>query len=56
MEALEITLTNCRESKEQNAAEVLGEFLNIEVISEEDLSIMETEIETTDIQDPSSIL
>ena len=51
VETLEISL---RESKEQNAAEVLGEFLNIEVVSEEDLSNMETETDTTDLQDTSS--
>ena len=51
VEALEISL---RERKEQSAAEVLGEFLNIEVVSEEDLSNMETETDTTDLQDTSS--
>ena len=51
VEALEISL---RERKEQSAAEVLGEFLNIEVVSEEDLSNMETETDTTVLQDTSS--
>ena len=43
-----------RTKKEQNAAEVLGEFLNIEVISDEDSSNMETDTVTTYIQDTSS--
>ena len=46
--------TSLREKKEQNAAEVLGEFLNIEVISDEDSSNMETDTVTTYIQDTSS--
>ena len=51
VETLEISL---REKKEQNAAEVLGEFLNIEVMSEEDSSNMETDTVTTYLQDTSS--
>ena len=48
VETLEISL---RERKEQSTAEILGEFLNIEVVSEEDSSNMETE---ADLQDTSS--
>ena len=43
--------TSLRERKEQSTAEILGEFLNIEVVSEEDSSNMETE---ADLQDTSS--
>ena len=51
VESLEASL---REEKVQNAAEVLGEFLNIEVTSDEDSSQMETETVTTYLQDTSS--
>ena len=51
VETLEVSL---REKKEQTAAEVLGEFLNIEVMSPEGSSNMETDTVTTYIQDTSS--
>ena len=50
VESLEASM---REKKVQNAAEVLGEFLNIEVTSDEDSSQMETETITTYLQDTS---
>ena len=39
-----------REKKVQSAAEMLGEYLNIEVTSDEDPSQMETEVTTTHLQ------
>ena len=42
-----------REKKVQSAAEVLGEYLNIEVTSDKDSSQMETEVTTTYLQDSS---
>ena len=50
VESLEASM---REKKVQIAAEALGEFLNIEVTSDEDSSQMETETTTTYLQDTS---